>query len=106
MGFDVEFPAIRAAADRLRIGDAETRHLGTLVKDTLDDAGDVAGDGPLAAALFGLSDSMQEQCDNAAKEIAELWQAIGESEEDYYSADRDAASGIAAVRFGGHDGFS
>lgn len=104
MGFDVEFPAIRAASERLRSADDETRRFGAEMSNSLTDASDAAADDPLAGTLSALADAMDRQAHRTANVVEEIWQAVEESEARYYADDRHAAGDIRAVRFGDHDG--
>jgi hypothetical protein len=105
VGFDVEFPAIRAAAERLRSADNGTRRFGTEMSTSLGEATDAAGDDPLADTIDNLAEAMQRQADKTANVVEELWQAVDKSEAQYYADDQRAGADIRDVRFGGHDGF-
>lgn len=104
MGFDVDFPAVREAAERMRSADAATRAIGVEANRHLEAAASAAGGGELASALDGVTTTMQQGADRAANVLEELWQAIDTAEQQYYAGDAAASRDIGRVRFGGHDG--
>lgn len=104
MGFDVEFPALRSAVERLKTGDNRTRRFGTEMSTSLRNASGAAGNGPLSDTLDDLADSMQRQADKTANVVEEIWQAVDKAEARYDADDQHAAGDIRAVQFGGHDG--
>jgi uncharacterized protein YukE len=106
VGFDVEFPAIRTAAERLKSADFECRNLGVDLVGHLSAAGDAAGGGALASALGDLSSTVQASADRTANVVRELWQAIDKAEARYYASDAAASHNVREVRFADHDGYT
>jgi uncharacterized protein YukE len=104
VGFDVEFPAIHQAGERMKSADFETRHLGVDLSGHVSEAGDAAGGGELASALSSLATTVSRSADQTADVVREIWQAIEKAEARYYRSDAAASHDIRAVEFGDHDG--
>lgn len=103
-GFDVAFPAIGDARERLRSCDDRLREFGVQAGGALEDAAGAAGIGGLGSALSSLYSAFASRAHKAADVAHELRQALDKAQEAYESTDHHAGDDIAAVRFGGHDG--
>ena len=103
VGFEVDFPVIRVAQDRLKGSDFACRMLARDASTALGAAASAAAD-PLAGALGALGDALEAEADQTANQVRALWRAVEKSESDYYASEQANTHDIAAVTFAHHDG--
>ena len=104
VGFEVDFPAIRAAQDRLKGSDFACRMLARDASTALDAAASATGVDSLSTALGALANALESEADKTANQVRALWRAVGKSESDYYASEQANTRDIAAARFTHHDG--